>query len=125
MTKVIESVCCVLQVAIAVCVAMSLPVHAVVCVLILGCCPTGMLSPLMAVLHQSHVELAVILSLLTTTTAFGKADVLGPSCTFIFFFCTYSLCRTVPRKKGTPHEIRYFACFHLLTDVVSKFYSWL
>ena len=51
---------------------MSLPVHAVVGLLILGCCPTGMLAPILAVLQQAHVELALVLSFLESAMAFGR-----------------------------------------------------
>ena len=51
---------------------LSLPVHAVVCLLILGCCPTGMLAPILAVLQQAHVELALLLGFLQSTMVFGK-----------------------------------------------------
>ncbi len=61
-----------LQVSVGVSVMLSLPVHAVVCLLILGCCPTGMLAPILAVLQQAHVELALVLSFLESTMAFGK-----------------------------------------------------
>ena len=62
----------VFQVSVGVSFALSLPVHAVVCMLILGCCPTGMLAPILAVLQQAHVELALVLSFLESTMAFGK-----------------------------------------------------
>ena len=60
------------QVSVGVSVALSLPVHAVVCLLVLGCCPTGMLAPILAVLQQAHVELALLLGFLESTMAFGK-----------------------------------------------------
>ena len=60
------------QVSVAVSVVLSLSVHAVICLLILGCCPAGMLAPILAVLQQAHVELALLLGLLESTMAFGK-----------------------------------------------------
>ncbi len=60
------------QVSVGVSVLLSLPVHAVVCLLILGCCPTGPLAPILAVLQQAHVELALLLTFTESTLAFGE-----------------------------------------------------
>ena len=60
------------QVTLGCALALSLPIHSVVCLLVIGCCPTGVLSPIFSVLQQSHVELAIILTFLETVAAFGK-----------------------------------------------------
>jgi predicted Na+-dependent transporter len=65
------------QVTLGSSLALSLPIHSVVCLLVVGCCPTGVLSPVFCVLQQSHVELAIMLTLIETAAAFGEFFILS------------------------------------------------
>ena len=80
------------QICLGVSIALDLGELPTVTLLLVGCCPTAVVTCMLAVIQQAHVELAVVLLHLQTITTLGKEFVRilrlthRPRCTRPFAF---------------------------------------